>query len=1013
MAERKGRKSAAQTPAPKSDRIKGSKINKAGSAASKKSAASIELSDSIVQTLKEKAEKFNSLHNSSVSVNTLKAVFRRGAGAFSTSHRPNISRNQWAFARVNKFLEKKAGHAVKKAYVQDDDLLADGGFLGQQVVCHNCGWTWNTDDSEDYDKYVCHKCGFDNTLFYSSDIMGNNDKIEKWYRKYNSDDPFYYDKQAKNKYGSGIYFSNQPNSRFNGDKEIEVFVDYKNPKIYQKTKTIPNINFIKDWRKNYGEDEMNKFVDKLFNSGYDAIIVKHGDNFGDELIIRDESLINIKDIKYKDGGPTFNDKELLAKYKRGESIGFTGISHLKAKGLIPRADGTKRKSEKYMENGGLLKSLEIGAENLNKNGIVLSDYDNKIIVIAYNSGNQERNASLYNKALIYKSIRPIRQANEIIERLDNNEFENFDERKIDEYKKSNQLIILNQNEVLYDSENQDLTFKKGGTINKNFNIKTMELTKSLTISDIDHKYPDVPHEFINKQVVMGIKTEMEHTNDPEVAKKIALDHLNESIHYYEELEKMEKRLEMREVDEHYDDLKVNYADGGEIDEIFHFTTPTKAKSKLTYIQQVLVRTSAFKNWFGDWEKAANRFLADGKENFEKHYKDVSKVLEPTTLEPRVVYHGTMTDNEFFSFDVTREKGVGRPYAYFAYNKEYAEHFTKVRQREAEDAKPFLYEVFLDVKHPFIAQGHDYMDKNNNADGWIRTITGTIIYDRYKTIQRDDLAKAVESTIENQIGRYVKSVYPSDVKDKFWKLMAADSNKQFKFFLLAYDFDGVFYSEEFARDYDVNNPAQFTLAITVFDAHQIKLADARNTQFDPFTTDIRFEEGGKTTEILDEKNLKTENMNKLQSMHEMMEKGGKVKGDNKLSNDGKNGGFFVGKSHAEGGIKVKNVDTDQIMEVECNEVIINKRSVADTTKREFEGEMLTNREILSKINESGGGVKFADGGEVKYNCGCSKKSYNFGGEILDESVIIKRMNILGDPIIESKNYLSNLMNNIYG
>ena len=633
-------------------------------------------------------------------------------------------------------------------------------------------------------------------------------------------------------------------------------------------------------------------------------------------------------------------------------------------------------------------------------------------------------------------------------------------------------------------------------------METMELTKSLTISDIDNKYPDVSHEYINKQVHDGIKTEMEHTNDPEVAKKIALDHLNESIHYYEELEKMEKRLEMRDVDEHYEQIKHKYAEGGEVertpstdnsvwtaqynvgdkvkirvdmsssnnvdkvftiekveyappfvrpenptgrlyilnehggswegkdlesaedkaikvaeestfDEIFQFSTPTKVKSKLTYLQQVLVRTSAFKNYFGDWELAANRFLADGKENFDKHYKEVSKVLEPSTLEPRVVYHGTMTDNEFFSFDVTREKGVGRPYAYFAYNKEYAKHFTQVRQRETEDAKPFLYEVFLNVRHPFVAQGHDYVDKSMDAEGWLRTITGTIVYDRYKTIQRDDITKAVENTIKNQVGRYVKSVYENGAKEKFWKLMAADSKKDFKFFLLAYDFDGVFYSEEFGRDYDVNNPAQFTLAITVFDAHQIKLADARNTQFDPFSADIRYEEGGKTTENLDENNLKPDNMNKLEAMHQMMEKGGKVKGDNQLSNDAKDGGYFVGKSHAEGGIKVKNVDTNQIMEVEGNEVIINKRSVADSKKREFEGQMLTNREILSKINEGGGGVKFADGGEVKYNCGCSKKSYNFGGEILEESTIVKRMNELADPIMESKKYLSNLMNNIYG
>jgi hypothetical protein len=36
----------------------------------------------------------------------------------------------------------------------------------------------------------------------------------------------------------------------------------------------------------------------------------------------------------------------MKRYKAGKA-GFTDISHLKAKGLIPRADGTKSKSDKY------------------------------------------------------------------------------------------------------------------------------------------------------------------------------------------------------------------------------------------------------------------------------------------------------------------------------------------------------------------------------------------------------------------------------------------------------------------------------------------------------------------------------------------------------------------------------------------------------------------------------------------------------------------------------------------
>lgn len=132
--KRSGRKSAAQTPAPKSERIKGSKRNPKGSAASSESANKINLSDNIVAVLKDKADAYNEKHpKNKVSVSTLKAVFRRGAGAYSSSHRPTItggrpnSRTAWAYARVNKFLLKKGGTKVKAAYVQDDDLMEMGG----------------------------------------------------------------------------------------------------------------------------------------------------------------------------------------------------------------------------------------------------------------------------------------------------------------------------------------------------------------------------------------------------------------------------------------------------------------------------------------------------------------------------------------------------------------------------------------------------------------------------------------------------------------------------------------------------------------------------------------------------------------------------------------------------------------------------------------------------------------------------------------------------------------------
>ena len=112
------------------------------------------------------------------------------------------------------------------------------------------------------------------------------------------------------------------------------------------------------------------------------------------------------------------------------------------------------------------------------------------------------------------------------------------------------------------------------------------------------------------------------------------------------------------------------------------------------------------------------------------------------------------------------------------------------------------------------------------------------------------------------------------------------------------------------------------------------------------------------------------------------------------NMGKAGGYLVGRRHTEGGIKAINKSTGQPLEMEGGEVVITRNAVSDDTKREFEGEMLTNREILSQINQSGGGVSFEDGGEITY-CG---KQYNYGGQMMTDHDILNEM-ALGGELME--------------
>ena len=537
----------------------------------------------------------------------------------------------------------------------------------------------------------------------------------------------------------------------------------------------------------------------------------------------------------------------------------------------------------------------------------------------------------------------------------------------------------------------------------------LSIESKLSVSDIDHKYPNLPHPFINEQLIKGIKVEMEHTDNPEVARKIALDHLLENPFYYEYLDKMEEELKTLDIDKHFQELQTEnyYARGGNL-EAYEFKTPTGYESKLSYIQQVLVRTKAFKNWFGDWELAARTYLIDGEKNFNKHYANVSKVINRITLEPMVGFHGTSAEEEFYSFATNKETGAGRPYGYFAENREYSMNFV--------GRSNLLYAAFLNIRNPFIARGEWFTQKKMDWMDASVAIAKRMATDKYELFS-DEYVQEIANLIkvhEGQIWDYLKKTYENESYN-FWLLMARDFKSEFKNFLISHGYDGIFADEQFKDPYDVKDPRQFTNTFIIFDAAQVKLADGRNLKFDPMSADIRYEKGAQL-DMPYEQEASPEILSKGGKMRELLlahkyKSGGALHNAEGVKDDAKEGGLFVGQSHANGGIKAYNVSTQQPIEVEGGEVIITKKAVDDGEKREFEGEMLTNKEILSRINESGGGVSFADGGEI-HGCGCSGKKYNYGGETLEDYMIIKRMNDAYDMTIgKSVSYVNSLVNKL--
>ena len=111
--------------------------------------------------------------------------------------------------------------------------------------------------------------------------------------------------------------------------------------------------------------------------------------------------------------------------------------------------------------------------------------------------------------------------------------------------------------------------------------------------------------------------------------------------------------------------------------------PNGKPTNLTERQWLQARTKNFKNWFGDWENDP---------------ENASKVVNPETGEPMVVYHATDADFTTFSYDnfgKTDSGTVGKGF-YFSANKDYIKHYGNK-----------VMAVFLNIKEPVDLRGKGY------------------------------------------------------------------------------------------------------------------------------------------------------------------------------------------------------------------------------------------------------------------------------------------------------------------
>ncbi|MBR7001944.1 MAG: hypothetical protein IKI11_04710, partial [Neisseriaceae bacterium] len=137
------------------------------------------------------------------------------------------------------------------------------------------------------------------------------------------------------------------------------------------------------------------------------------------------------------------------------------------------------------------------------------------------------------------------------------------------------------------------------------------------------------------------------------------------------------------------------------------------KTALTYKQWVQVRTPSFKAWFGDWENDP---------------ENASKVVNPDTGEPLVVYHGT--EQVFTKFDITKsgentgDSGFYGTGFYFAdkkyiaeqYGKNITQFFLNIRKIfNADDFDNSKYSNLFSLEELGFPKGYTLADLNNELD----------------------------------------------------------------------------------------------------------------------------------------------------------------------------------------------------------------------------------------------------------------------------------------------------------
>lgn len=215
----------------------------------------------------------------------------------------------------------------------------------------------------------------------------------------------------------------------------------------------------------------------------------------------------------------------------------------------------------------------------------------------------------------------------------------------------------------------------------------------------------------------------------------------------------------------------------------YMTAPNGEKTKLDAEQWATVRTTNFKNWFGDWENDP---------------ENASKVVDENG-EPMVVWHGrsaefnTFEKKEGVRFIMGLEDKVKAEGFFFSPDKGLAEEFASNSSRH-RGGKANVVPCFLNIRRPMDLTGEDYDRIYEDVTGW-------------------------------------KYMVGMDTQDNLWGIMDEEgmSDK-----IKEKGYDGAIFVEEVDDSYEPTK-----ISYCALDANQIKSAENNNGDFSADNNDIRF------------------------------------------------------------------------------------------------------------------------------------------------------------------------------